>query len=407
MYANPGRSSLTPAPLDNIRVLDFTHVLAGPFCTRLLADLGADVVRVESSKHPDHPWQSTYISADQRHASYLNTNRNKRSISIDLKNDAGQQIALKLAAVADVVIENFSAGVMRRLKLDFATIEKLNPTIVYVSMSGYGHNGPRRDWTSMNMNLQGYSGLMTVTGAEGDPPTAISNSWNDYIGGLHACFAVLQAIDKRAGNDRGSHIDLSQFECSAAMIGPLLLSSAVNGKVPLRLGNRSDVVAPQGVYRCARLDDWCALSIENDQQWKSLAEVLGNEKLRSDTRLSSAADRMEYHDEIDREIEAWTKQYLSAEVERRLKAVGIPAERVRFIDQVLDEPNPATVFSRMEERRVGSMLTTRLPFTLSSVSLPAARSAPSLGEHNGDVLRQWLNLSSEQFDELERQQAFT
>jgi benzylsuccinate CoA-transferase BbsF subunit len=409
MSANAGVSSLTPvpAPLNNIRVLDFTHVLAGPFCTRLLADLGADVVRVESSKHPDHPWQSTYISADQRHASYLNTNRSKRSISIDLKNDAGQQIALKLAAVADVVIENFSAGVMGRLKLDFATVEKLNPRIIYVSMSGYGHNGPRRDWTSMNMNLQGYSGLMTVTGAEGDPPTAISNSWNDYIGGLHACFAVLQAIDKRPSSGRGSYIDLSQFECSAAMIGPLLLSSAVIGTVPLRRGNRSDVVAPQGVYRCAGADDWCAVSIENDKQWQTLAEVLGNARLKSDTRLSSAAGRMDQEDEIDREIEAWTQQHSSTEVERRLKAAGIPAERVRRIDQVIDKPDPATVFLCMEERRIGSMLTTRLPFTLSPVSLPGPRSAPSLGEHNGDVLRQWLNLSGEQFVELEKQKVFT
>jgi benzylsuccinate CoA-transferase BbsF subunit len=409
MSANPDGSDRTavPAPLDNIRVLDFTHVLAGPFCTRLLADLGADVVRVESSKHPDHPWQSTYISDDQRHASYLNTNRSKRSISIDLKNDAGQQIALKLAAVADVVIENFSAGVMGRLKLDFATIAKLNPKIIYVSMSGYGHNGPRRDWTSMNMNLQGYSGLMTVTGAEGDPPTAISNSWNDYIGGLHACFAVLQAIEKRAGSGIGRHIDLSQFECSASMIGPLLLSSAVNGKLSLRRGNRSDVVAPQGVYRCAGADDWCAVSIDNDEQWKALAEVLENEKLKSDIRLSSAPGRINRHDEIDREIEAWTQQYSSAEVERRLNAAGISAERVRRIDQVIDEPDPAMVFSRMEERRTGSMLTTRLPFTLSPVSLPGPRSAPSLGEHNADVLRQWLNLSGEQFDEIKRRQAFT
>jgi benzylsuccinate CoA-transferase BbsF subunit len=409
MSAKPGASSLTavPAPLDKIRVLDFTHVLAGPFCTRLLADLGADVVRIESSKHPDHPWQSSYISGDQRHASYLNTNRSKRSIGIDLKNTGGQKLALKLAAVADVIIENFSAGVMGRLALDYETIEKLNPRLIYVSMSGYGHNGPRRDWTSMNMNLQGYSGLMTVTGAEGDPPTAISNSWNDYIGGLHACFAVLQAIDKRAGSGRGSHIDLSQFECSAAMIGPLLLSSAVNAKVPLRLGNRSDVVAPQGVYRCAGTDDWCAVSIENEQQWKALTEVLANDKLTSDTRLSSVACRMNHHDEIDREIQAWTQQHSNTEVARRLQAAGIPAERVRRIDQVIDEPSSATVFSRMEERRIGSMLTTRLPFTLSPVSLPGPRSAPSLGEHTADVLHQWLNLSREQFDELERQQAFT
>jgi benzylsuccinate CoA-transferase BbsF subunit len=395
------------APLESIRVLDFTHVLAGPFCTRLLADLGADVVRVESSKHPDHPWQSTYISDDRRHASYLNTNRSKRSIAIDLKNDAGQKTALKLAAVADVVIENFSAGVMGRLKLDYETIEKLNPRLIYVSMSGYGHNGPRRDWTSMNMNLQGYSGLMTVTGAEGDPPTAISNSWNDYIGGLHACFAILQTIDQRAGSGRGRHIDLSQFECSVAMIGPLLLSSAVDRKVPVRLGNRSDMVAPQGVYCCIGADDWCAVSIDNDQQWKALAEVMGNENLTSDSRLSSAAGRLDHHDEIDHEIEAWTQQHSSAEVERRLKAAGIPAERVRRIDHLVDEPDPATVFSRIEEPRIGSMLTTRLPFTLSPVSLPAPRSSPSLGEHNEEVLRQWLNLSGEQLSEIEDQKAFT
>ena len=179
---NPAAS----APLTGIRVLDFTHVLAGPFCTRLLADLGADVVRVESSKHPDHPWPSTFISDDGRHASYLNTNRSKRSIAIDLKNEAGQKVAARLAAATDVVIENFSAGVMGRLKLDYPTLQAFNPGLIYVSMSGYGHDGPRCDWTSMNMNLQGYSGLMMVTGAEGDPPTAISNSWNDYIGGLHA-----------------------------------------------------------------------------------------------------------------------------------------------------------------------------------------------------------------------------
>ena len=157
-----------PAPLAGIRVLDFTHVLAGPFCTRLLADLGADVVRVESGKHPDHPWPSSFISPDRRHASYLNTNRSKRSVAIDLKNEGGQRIAARLAAAADVVIENFSAGVMDRLGLGYDRLGAANPRLIYVSMSGYGHDGPRRDWTSMNMNLQGYSGLMMVSGAEGD-----------------------------------------------------------------------------------------------------------------------------------------------------------------------------------------------------------------------------------------------
>jgi benzylsuccinate CoA-transferase BbsF subunit len=388
------------APLTEIRVLDFTHVLAGPFCTRLLADLGADVVRIESSKHPDYPWPSTFVSGDGRHASYLNTNRNKRSVTIDLKNEAGRTVASRLAAVADVVIENFSAGVMDKLKLDYENLRTLNPRLIYVSMSGYGHDGPRRDWTSMNMNLQGHSGLMMVTGAEEDPPTAISNSWNDYIGGLHACFAILQAVDNRVATGKGARIDLSQFECSAAMIGPLLLSSAVNGTTPLRRGNRSAVVAPQGVYRCAGTDDWCSLSVETDEQWKALTKAMGQEDWGSDNRFATVVGRMRHHDEIDRRIEAWSCRFANTEVERRLKSVGVPAERMRRINDLIDSENGATVFAKMEEPRVGSMLTTRLPFSLSSCSLPRPQTAPGLGEHTAEVLRDWLELTEQEISTI-------
>ena len=392
----------TPAPLAGIRVLDFTHVLAGPFCTRLLADLGADVVRVESSKHPDHPWPSTFVSEDGRHASYLNTNRNKRSIAIDLKHEAGREIAARLAAVSDIVIENFSAGVMDRLELGYEKLNALNPRLIYVSMSGYGHNGPRRDWTSMNMNLQGYSGLMTVSGAEGDPPTAISNSWNDYIGGLHACFAILQAVDERHESAKGRQIDLSQFECSAAMIGSLLLSSAVDGKVPNRRGNRSDRYAPQGVYPCAGTDNWCALCVENEDQWKALTRLIARERWREEPRFQSVGGRMQCHDEIDEAISSWTRQYSTQEVEARLRTAGISAARVRRINDVVDSSEPSAVYSRMPERRVGSMLTTKLPFSLSFVDLPEPHSAPSLGEQSAEVLRTWLNCSDSEINELKR-----
>jgi benzylsuccinate CoA-transferase BbsF subunit len=388
------------APLAEIRVLDFTHVLAGPFCTRLLADLGADVVRVESSKHPDYPWPSAFISGDGRHASYLNTNRNKRSVAIDLKNEVGRTVASRLAAVTDVVIENFSAGVMDKLQLDYENLRTLNHGLIYVSMSGYGHGGPRRDWTSMNMNLQGYSGLMMVTGAEGDPPTAISNSWNDYIGGLHACFAILQAVDNRATTGKGARIDLSQFECSAAMIGPLLLSSAVNGTAPLRRGNQSAVVAPQGVYRCVGTDDWCSISVQTDGQWRSLIKVIEQEAWGSDSRFATVVGRMHHHDEIDRQIEAWSCHFANTEVERSLKAAGVPAERMRRINDLIDSENGATVFAKMDEPRAGSMLTTRLPFSLSLASLPLPRSAPGLGEHTTEVLRDWLGLTEQEIDTI-------
>src|SRR4029450_2494487 len=393
------------APLSGIRVLDFTHVLAGPFCTRLLADLGADVVQVESSKPPDHPWPSTFISDDGRDASYLNTNRSKRSIAIDLKNEAGQKVAARLAAAVDVVIENFSAGVMGRLKLDYETLQGLNPGLIYVSMSGYGHDGPRRDWTSMNMNLQGYSGLMMVTGAEGDPPTAISNSWNDYIGGLHACFTILQAVDKRVTGGKGTRIDLSQFECSTAMIGALLISSAVNGTAPLRRGNRSAGWAPQGGSRCAGTDEWCALSVETDEQWKALTKAMEQEDWGSDSRFAAVTNRIRFQGEIDRQIEAWTQILPKTGVEFRLKAVGIPGERMRRINDLIKSQNGATVFAKMEERRMGSMLTTRLPFSLASDSLPPPSSAPSLGEHTAEVLREWLNLSQKEIATIKEQKA--
>lgn len=393
-----------PAPLAGIRVLDFTHVLAGPFCTRLLADLGADVVRVESSKHPDHPWQSTFVSEDGRHASYLNTNRSKRSIAIDLKNADGQRIAARLATAADIVIENFSAGVMDRLNLGFDKLSEANPRLIYISMSGYGHDGPRRDWTSMNMNLQGYSGLMTVSGAEGDPPTAISNSWNDYVGGLHACFAILQALDERRTSAKGRRVDLSQFECSASMIGPLLLKSSVDRTVPLRRGNRSERAAPQGVYPCAGRDEWCALSVETDPQWSVLSKLIGRENWIDDRRFENLADRLENHDEIDQAISAWTARYSSADAEKQLRAAGISAAQVRRIDRVIDGPDGATVFSLVPERRVGPMRTTSLPFSLSLVNLPEPRSAPSLGEHSAKVLCEWLDCSENEIRSLEERE---
>jgi crotonobetainyl-CoA:carnitine CoA-transferase CaiB-like acyl-CoA transferase len=168
------------APLAGIRVLDFTHVLAGPFCTRLLADFGADVVRVESSLRPDRlgagTWKPGFEDRQDRPAAYMSSNRSKRSITINLKAKGGVELATRLANVADVVVENFSAGVMARLRLDYASLSQVNPRVIYASMAGYGQEGPRRDWISMNVNLQGYVGLMMVTGAPDDPPIAIGNS---------------------------------------------------------------------------------------------------------------------------------------------------------------------------------------------------------------------------------------
>ncbi len=393
-------------PLSGVRVLDFGHVLAAPFCTRLLADLGADVVRVESSRHPDFPWPSSYRHADGRHASYLNTNRNKRSVAIDLKHPAGCDIARRLAAAADVVVENFSAGVMSRLGLGYETLMESNPGLIFASMSGYGHSGPRRDWTSMNMNLQGAAGLMQVTGAEGDPPTAISNSWNDYIGGLHTGYAVIGALTERESTGKDIHLDMGQFECSVSMIAPLLLYSAVKHGNPDRMGNRSERFAPQGVYRCAGEDGWCAVSVHDDGQWRELAEAVEeavpDAALTGDARFATVAERLRHHDEIDERIDAWTRGLDSADVEARLRKAGVPAARMRRVRDLAEDPTPSGAYKRMDEPRVGSMLTTALPVEFSESALPPATPAPGLGQHTREVLREWLEFSESALAELDR-----
>lgn len=395
------------APLAGIRVLDFSHILAGPFCTRLLADFGADIVKVETSTRPDRTGVrrggSDSKGRQDRPPTYLNTNRSKRSITVNLKTEAGRKLATRLATVADIIVENFSAGVMARLQLDYERLRPLNPRLIYVSMSGYGHKGPRRDWTSMNMNLQAYTGLMMATGSENDPPIAISNSWNDYIGGLHACFGIFQVLAERARTGVGANLDLSQFECSVATFGSLLFHSAVNRSVPPRLGSRSTQAAPQGVYRCAGSDEWCAISIQNDDQWRALVTAMGGPSWAADPRFETALGRLRVHDDIDTQIEAWTSQLKNTEVERRLKAAQVPAERMRRIKDVVDSQDAGDVFQPLEDPKGGRMLVTGVPFAFSLSLLSPCRPAPSLGEHTREVLHEWLNLPDSEIAEIEKQ----
>jgi crotonobetainyl-CoA:carnitine CoA-transferase CaiB-like acyl-CoA transferase len=257
----------------------------------------------------------------------------------------------------------------------------------------------------MNFNLQGYSGLMMLTGSESDPPIGISNSWNDYVGGLHACFAILQALQKRSETGFGSRLDVSQFECSVATLGAMLLYSAVSKKSPERLGNRSPRFAPQGVYPCAGNDQWCAISIQNDDQWRTLLQVMGNPGWGADGCFATATERLRFHDEIDQHIRQWTQTQTTTELESRLKRVGIPAERMRRIQDVIDSDDRSAVYKSMPERRLGSMVMTWLPFSFASAPWPGPVSAPSLGEHTHEVLKGWLELTDEEIKALDAQSA--
>jgi crotonobetainyl-CoA:carnitine CoA-transferase CaiB-like acyl-CoA transferase len=362
-------------------------------CTRLLADLGADVLRVETGKRADTPWRSASEPDLGRTLAYVMIHRGKRSITIDLKSPAGIEVARSLADVADVVVENFSAGVMARLGLDHSRLASRNPGLIFLSMSGYGHEGPRKDWTSMNSNLQAYSGMMTLTEQEENPPVAVSNSWMDYVGGLHGCFSVLQALSKRKRDGKGRNIDLAQFESGVATMGSLLLTGIVDRALPPRLGNRSTKVAPQGCYQCAGDDQWCVISVENDRQWHALAEILGQETWANGARFRDVTGRMRHHDEIDQHIERWTRTLAPSDVEQRLHAVDIPAQHMRRVNEILDNNSikSSSVF-HLQPGRSKQTLLTGLPFSFSPPRRQEFGPAPRLGEHTEEALKQWLNL---------------
>ena len=388
------RMGVTP-PLDGVRVLDFTHIVAGPFCTRILADLGAEVLHVETRSRTG----GLGVHPDRRD---VRVDRSKQSITLNLKDERGRATTERLASVADVIVENFSSGVMHRLRLDYDALQLSNPGLIYVSMSGFGHTGPRRDWTSMNMNLQGYSGLMLVTGDEGDPPTSVSNSWNDFIGGLHAAFAILQTLVERKRTGQGRHLDLSQAECSIATLGPLMLASAVNRQDPARIGNRSTSVAPNGCYRCAGNDEWCVISVQNDAQWAALAQVMGRATLAVDPRFSGVLGRLRFQDEIDQQIGNWTRQFSKEEVQSRLTAAGVPAERVRRAEEVVNSDDAGQVFSPVLTPGASKPdLAAGLPFSLGlSKTLPPEPPTP-IGYHTRKALSEWINLTETEIDELE------
>jgi crotonobetainyl-CoA:carnitine CoA-transferase CaiB-like acyl-CoA transferase len=395
-------------PLAGIRVLDFGHIVAGPFCVRLLADLGADVVKVETSTRLGRtgarrgPPRASGTSGRTPHLAQIN--RNRRSIDLNLKSERGQKIARRLAGVADVVVENFSNGVMDRLGLGYDDLSKSNPRLVYASMASFGHTGPRQGWIGMNVNLQACSGLMLATGTEGDPPIGISNSWNDYIGGLHAAVAIVGALSQRNKTGTGRYLDVSQFECSVAMLGGLLFASAATAKPPARTGSRSHAAAPQGAYRCAGDDQWCTVSVQTDAQWNALVAALGEgaSTLRGPA-YATLAGRLEHHDAIDAALEAWTSTLSPVEVEQRLKTAGVPAAAMRRGNDLTEVPAWQQVLRTLDG--ASGIKVVGLPFGFKGAAPVVATEAPRVGASGGDALRDWLKLDESAVADLMREEA--
>lgn len=396
-------------PLDGVRVLDFTHVLAGPFCTRLLADMGADVIKVNSLSRvqinaPAGPYFTMW-------------NRNKRTVSLDMNHEKAREIAGELAQLADVVIDNFSMGVLDRWGIGYDTIGKTNKKVIYVQMSGMGSGGPWSSFVTYAPTIHALAGLTYTTGVPGRENIGLGYSYNDHQAGLHAAVSVLSAIEARRHTGTGQRIDISQFEVAVNLLGPTFMHFFRNGRVTEPSGNdlQYDKIAPHGCYRCkdspnngSSKEAWIAIACLDNAQWKSFCNVMENPGWVSKAPLTSPSGRYENRQFLDEQISKWTSKFDSRELMDLLQNAGVAAGTVQDgRDLMENDPQLQKVnfIRKIEEQhpRMEETYADKLPIDFEATPCEVYKRARVLGEDNESVLSDWLGLDSESVEHGEEE----
>jgi crotonobetainyl-CoA:carnitine CoA-transferase CaiB-like acyl-CoA transferase len=405
----------TDGPLEGVKVLDLTRVWAGPLACRILADLGADVVMVEApwARGP-HDVPDTYVATTRFFPDNVGGDRpwnrngfinkyaiNKRSVALDLTVPEGIAAFERLAAAADVVVENFSPRVMPNFGLDEGRLAALNPELVYLTMPGYGRDGPAADYSAYGPVLDSHAGLSTLMGYPELDAWKCGIAWPDPVGGIHGALAVLLALwDRSAGPaGQGRVVELAQFETAVAMIGDRVVEAQLRGADPPLPGNRHPTWAPQGVYRSAGEDRWLAISVPDGATWSALCGAAG----LPDTWAGwDEAERRARHDAIDEAVTSWSSRLDHVEAATRLQAAGVPAAPVVDGPALVADPHLAArrFFVELDHPEAGTHPWPRLPARLASSPATYRRPAPLLGQHNHEVLTGWAGYTAEEVDAL-------
>jgi crotonobetainyl-CoA:carnitine CoA-transferase CaiB-like acyl-CoA transferase len=386
----------TPPPLRGIRVLDFSRIIAGPLCTQQLADLGADVVKVEHPVTGDE-FRARSPKGDKRGAAFLAFNRSKRSIAIDLTHVRGQAIARRLAAASDVVVENFRPGVMRKLGLGPDELRGADPSLVYVSISAYGSTGPFSSRPGLDPILQAESGMMALTGPVDGGPTRHPLSLIDTLTAAHAATAVCAALVGRAVHGRGDFIDLCLLDTAIGALGNVGMQYLTDGRVPERSGNRHVTGAPIDLFATAT--EPLYIAIASDKLYTDLCVALERPELATDERFVTPAGRTRHRDALGAEIEAALLARPASEWLARMQ--HLPVGPVRTIDQAVHAPEVAErrmVRTIAEGDREIAVFGT--PFKFADADLPEFRPPPRLAQHTDDVLATVLGLSAQEIEAL-------
>ncbi|MEM1620021.1 MAG: CoA transferase [Fervidicoccaceae archaeon] len=385
-------------PLSGVRVLDFSRVLAGPFATMILGDLGADVVKVEPPQGDDtRYWSPPEIRGIA--AYFLSTNRNKRSIVIDLKKPESRLVVERLAKWADIVVENFRPGVAERLGIDYATLSRINPKIIYCSISGFGQTGPYREKPAYDLIIQALSGHMSITGEPGRPPVKFGVPITDLTSGMMAVIAILAALHQREKTGVGQYIDVSMLDTQVYLLVNQAYNYFATGRDPERLGSAHPNIAPYQVFTTS--DGYVAVAVGNDKLWVDFCKALGRQDLLENPRFKTNELRVTNRRELVEEIEKIFSRMTTSEVVELLERAGVPCGPVKKISEVLSDPQVLHrgMVTKMRHPVYGEVPALGVPLKSSVTGFEIRRAPPLKGEHTREVLRE-VGFTDEEIESL-------
>ena len=412
-------------PLSGIRIIDLSRVFAMPYVGAHLADLGAEVIKidthyaqfVDTTRTLTGPYPDNDPGVDfwNRAGTFQTLNRGKRSLTLDLRNDAARQILLDLLRVSDVALENFTPRVTRRFGLDYPSLQVVKPDLILVSNTGYGHSGPWSDFGAMASALEPTHGAGAFMGylepgedgssPPGEVPNKIGNSYTDFLACWSAQLAIMAALLRRARTGQGVWIDLAMYQVGVSFFGEGLLDYAYNGRRARRLGNRHEAMAPHGCYPCLGQDKWVTFAVRDDADWRAFCQVLGLSELNADPHFANSITRHQHQDELDRIIEGWTAARSQQEVVAALQNAGVPAGPVLDAGQLLADPHLRArgLFETVEhppESGLGNREYLGRGWQLFGAEVHINGPAPQLGEANEYVLGEVLGLSASEIGRL-------
>ncbi len=386
--------------LNGIRIVDFTRVLAGPYTTRLLADFGAEVIKIQSKK--------TSTGAESNDQAYFNTwNRNKKSMTLDMSFPEARDIFLNLTAISDVVIENFTPRVMANWDLGYEKLKEAKQDIILMSMSGMGQTGPWSNYAAFGPTVQSLGGLSYMTAYEKETPIGLGNSYGDPVVGLYGVLAVLSALAYRDRTGNGQAVDLSGYEAICTSIAPVLMDVLNNGKEAMPEGNGSAYInaSPHGCYKCLGDDRWCVIAVFENKQWDELCKAMDKPDMAKDERFCTLSKRKENNKELDRLIENWTRDCTPEQIVGILQQAGVPSGVVQDACGLAEDPHlmERNFFVRLPHPILGDTVSDAGPIKFSgSDSKKEWKSAPLLGEDNDYVYHDLLGLSEKEITDFTR-----